>query len=191
MKICRGERHAPSGSQVGEFLSAEGSMDDEAPAMADGRQPVRLEDLGALIRAKRKAEGLTLEQAARQSGVSPATLSRLERRQSTGAAENETRKAAPVPDTRTLAALARWLGVALDRVVAVAPPPPMHAVTHREGETVPDMVEAHLRADPNLDAATAAALARTFRVAYEQFARIGPASPRDDAAGVRPDREER
>jgi hypothetical protein len=37
-------------------------------------------------------------------------------------------------------------------------------------ESMPDFVEAHLRADPNLKAETAKALAELFRVAYTQFA---------------------
>jgi transcriptional regulator with XRE-family HTH domain len=164
-------------------------MTHGTPPEGDAVQVVRLEDLGWLIRAKRHTEGLTLEQAARQSGVSSATLSRLERQWAHGV-DGDFKKPS-VPDTRTLAALARWLRVALDRVVEVASPPPTHEVVHREGESVPDMVEAHLRADRNLDEATAAALARTFRVAYEQFARLSTASDDRDAEAARLEDEER
>jgi hypothetical protein len=38
---------------------------------------------------------------------------------------------------------------------------------HEAGESTPDIVEAHLRADRNLDAKTAAAFGRIFRAAYE------------------------
>jgi transcriptional regulator with XRE-family HTH domain len=141
---------------------------------------VRLEDLGELIRAKRKRNGLTLEQAAHQTGVSPATLSRLER-QSSGAPKNGTNKPLTMPDTRTLAAVAQWLDVALDRVVEIATPTPVHGVPHYEGDTVPDIVAAHLRADPKLNRETAEALVRTFRVAYEQFAQLSATSDRGGA----------
>ncbi len=40
--------------------------------ITESSQVVRLEDLGELIRSKRWAEGLTLEQVAQQSGVSAA-----------------------------------------------------------------------------------------------------------------------
>lgn len=146
------------------------------------REPraVRIEELGELIRAKRRIDGLTLGAVARLTGVSPSTLSRLERQIDevpSGAGE----KTGSIPDTRTLAAVTRWLGVALERVVDVDGPPPIGGVVHHEGETVPEMVEAHLRADRNLDQATASALARTFRVAYEQFARLSTASPEIDS----------
>jgi hypothetical protein len=41
---------------------------------------------------------------------------------------------------------------------------------HEAGESTPEIVEAHLRADRNLDAKTAAALGRIIRTAYKQFA---------------------
>jgi transcriptional regulator with XRE-family HTH domain len=147
---------------------------------------VRLEDLGELIRAKRKANGLTLEQAARQTGVSPATLSRLER-QSSGAAQNGAKKTLSMPDTRTLAAVAQWLDIALDRVVEMNTPAPVHGVTHYESDTVPDIVAAHLRADPKLNRETAEALVRTFRVAYEQFAQLSTASDQGSARATKTD----
>jgi transcriptional regulator with XRE-family HTH domain len=153
---------------------------DGATSAPQEARVVRLEDLGELIRAKRKASGLTLVQAARESGVSSATLSRLER-QSAGVAKNGTNKTPSMPDTRTLAAVTRWLDVALDRVVAVPTPMPVHGVPHYEGETVPDIVAAHLRADPKLNRETAEALVRTFRVAYEQFAQLSTASDQDGA----------
>ena len=147
----------------------------EVPLIRQEARVVRLEDLGELIRAKRKANRLTLAQAACESGVSAATLSRLER-QASGSAKNGVPRLPSMPDTRTLAAVAQWLDVSLDRVVAMPTPPPAHGVPHYEGETVPDIVAAHLRADPKLNQETAEALVRTFRVAYEQFAQLSTAS---------------
>jgi hypothetical protein len=42
--------------------------------------------------------------------------------------------------------------------------------------STPDIVEAHLRADRNLDAETAAALGRMFRLAYERFTQLTDAA---------------
>lgn len=141
-----------------------------APAV-EPRRVVRVEDLGELIRRRRRNDGSTLEQAAAQSGVSAATLSRLERHSVNGSSDRG-KKVPLQPDTRTLAALTRWLDVSIDRVMDVNPPSAVHGIVHREGETVPDMLDAHLRADPNLDSGTAAALGRMFRVAYEQFSTL-------------------
>jgi hypothetical protein len=45
------------------------------------------------------------------------------------------------------------------------------AVVYYPQEPVPEIVEAHLRADRNLTPETAAALSELFRVAYTQFSR--------------------
>lgn len=134
---------------------------------------VRVEELGELIRKKRRADRLTLERASEQSGVSAATLSRLERQSEVESADSQ-RRPRPQPDTRTLAAITRWLDIPVDRVMDTLPPRPAHLIVHSAEETVPDMLDAHLRADPNLDATTAAALGRMFRVAYEQFSQLPP-----------------
>lgn len=140
---------------------------------------VRVGDLGELIRKKRKAENLTLEQAAKQSGVSAATLSRWQR-QRLASSNNEGATVSHEPDMRTLAAITRWLGVSLENLIDVDTPRPGHEVVHRETDTVPDIVTAHLRADRNLDRGTAEALARFFRSAYEQFAELGASEKNED-----------
>ncbi|MBL8151739.1 MAG: hypothetical protein JNN15_17580 [Blastocatellia bacterium] len=43
-------------------------------------------------------------------------------------------------------------------------------IVYYPSESTPDIVEAHLRADPNLKPETAKALSELFRVAYFQFA---------------------
>ncbi len=130
----------------------------------DQRPVVRLDDIGTLIRQKRRAERLTLEMAGRQCGVSPATLSRLERRASGGMSDREM----STPDVRTLGAVTEWLGVAVSGA-GFAPAMPHTARKISEDVSVPSVVEAHLRADRNLDPATAALLARMFRAAYSEF----------------------
>ncbi len=129
------------------------------------RQVVQIEELGSLIRQKRRAEGITLEQAARQCGVSPATLSRLERRTTAAASGQEM----PTPDMRTISAITGWIGVAVTGG-GFEPVPRIAAPGVSENASVPTMVEAHLRADRNLNADTAGLLARMFRAAYSELA---------------------
>ncbi len=139
---------------------------------------VHLRELGEMIRQKRQAERLTLSQAAQQSGVSAATLSRLERQQMKSGDDGEAR-GYHEPDMRTLAAITRWLDIAIDRVADVQNPPPAHHIPHRENETTPDIVRAHLRADPNLSDTAAEALAELFRLTYTQFS-VLKASPKGE-----------
>lgn len=129
-------------------------------------------DIAALadrLYRKRKGRGLTLAQAGQQIGVSAATLSRLERRRRE---RPERAGQAPfVPDARTLAAVARWVDPPPASGAAATPEPA--AVVHHPGESVPEMVEAHLRADRTLDDEAALALAQLFHVAYDHFSRLG------------------
>jgi transcriptional regulator with XRE-family HTH domain len=126
-------------------------------------------ELGEYVRRKRQDEKLSLREVARKVGVSAATLSRIE-------------NGIGMPDSATLARLASWLGVPLERLMKGAflsgakpdaasqsPEPVIYYPT----EPVPDIVEAHLRADRNLRPETARALAELFRVAYKQFAGKG------------------
>ena len=124
---------------------------------------VRREELGQLIRAKRKKERLTLEIAAHQCGVSSATLWRLEQQITTSV---EPKRRLPEPDTGTLGAVTQWLGVSLGRVLDTTLSDGVAGMT---GGNTPDVIEAHLRADRNLDPQAAAALGRMFRLAYKEF----------------------
>lgn len=132
---------------------------------------VRIDDLSHLIRSKRWAERLTLEELSKKIGVSAATLSRWERggvQISAVHDQGASRKSVREPDTRTLAAMTRWLGVSIDRVVE-SEPSQRHIVEAGSGKVnTLDIVEAHLRADRNLDPQAAEFLARVFRMAYEQ-----------------------
>jgi transcriptional regulator with XRE-family HTH domain len=116
-----------------------------------------LSNLPALIKAKRRENGLGLRAAAQETGVSPSTLSRLERGIST-----------TLPDTDTLTKLALWLNISLDKILiqdksrtdAEVPQP-----------TTPEIIEVHLRADKNLSSDTAKALAEMFKMLYNQVAK--------------------
>jgi transcriptional regulator with XRE-family HTH domain len=153
-------------------------MTQDSPGGSPQSAPVvSLEDLGELIHQKRRADDLTLEEAAQQSGVSAATLSRWERQGQNRQGTPGTEQSIRVPDIKTLNAISRWLRVS---VRTFEPSAPAHSVVHHVGEDTPDIVEAHLRADRKLDPETAGVLGRMFRVAYEQFAKLQPAAPTED-----------
>jgi len=136
------------------------------------RGTVRVEDLGRRILEKRRGDKLTLKEVSQRTGVSAATLSRLEKWPKTQGSSSI------VPDIRTLTALVQWLGTTIDRFVDTGTAAPAQSNT-------PDAVEAHLRADRNLAPEVAAKLADLFRIAYEQLAGL---SDRDDRAASRHER---
>lgn len=115
---------------------------------------INVAELGQYIKRKRESERLSLRAVAKQTQVSASTLSRIEN--GTG-----------VPDTPTLARLARWLSIPFERIVASGNSSEMPIVYYPQ-ESIPDIVAAHLRADPNLTPDGARALAEMFRVAYNQ-----------------------
>jgi len=129
------------------------------------QQAVSVDEIGSLIRQKRRTERLTLEQAARQSGVSAATLSRLERRGGMSASGREM----PTPDMRTISAITDWLGISV-MGGGFAPTSRFTPNETPAGASLPTIVEAHLRADRNLNSETAGLLARMFRAAYDEAA---------------------
>lgn len=149
--------------------------------------------IGRLIRQKRIAERLTLEQAAKQSGVSSATLSRLERQADI---KTVSTKGFTTPDTRTLAVLIPWLGPGLESAIEHEAPTSITIVPRDvagriivEGDVIgtrtPEVVEAFLRADRNLNPQTAEMLAAMFRLAYQQYSQLSePVSP-PPAPGMR------
>jgi transcriptional regulator with XRE-family HTH domain len=106
---------------------------------------------GERLRKTRVSRKLTLQEVSDQTKVSVPTLSRIERGD-----------AAEIEGT-TLIVLARWMKVSLDLFSGGAKSIP-------KGQSTPDAVELHLRADKNLDPQTAATLAKMFRAAYESLA---------------------
>jgi transcriptional regulator with XRE-family HTH domain len=123
-------------------------------------------ELGEYVKRKRQEEKLSLRQVAININVSASTLSRIE-------------NGIGVPDSPTLARLASWLGMPLERLmrgslmgengeVATADSH-VEPVIYYPTESTPSIVEAHLRADRNLKPDMAKALAELFRVAYSQF----------------------
>ena len=123
---------------------------------------VNTEELGRAVRRKRNEANLSLRDVADETGVSASTLSRI---------ENGTGK----PDADNIARLTAWLDVPMERILSGRSNEDQHqaAVVYYPRESTPEIVEAHLRADRNLNAETAAALSELFRVAYNQFSRAG------------------
>jgi transcriptional regulator with XRE-family HTH domain len=122
---------------------------------------VNTEELGRAVRRRREELGLSLRDVATKTSVSASTLSRI---------ENGTGK----PDADNIARLTSWLDVPMERILSGRDPQgeaSQAAVVYYPQEPVPEIVEAHLRADRNLTPETAAALSELFRVAYTQFSK--------------------
>jgi transcriptional regulator with XRE-family HTH domain len=116
---------------------------------------INVGELGQYIKRKRERERLSLRNVAKQTQVSASTLSRIEN--GTG-----------IPDTPTLARLARWLNIPFERIVTGGNSKESPIVYYPQ-ESVPDIVAAHLRADRNLTPEQARALEDMFRIAYNQL----------------------
>lgn len=125
---------------------------------------IDVNELGEYVKRKRQEDGLSLREVSAATGVSAATLSRIENGKG-------------IPDSTTLARLAGWLGIPLDRLMkgALLPADPEISETVYR-ESTPDILEAHLRADPSLTPEAARALSELLRVAYNQFAKPSPDS---------------
>ena len=119
---------------------------------------VNTEELGRAVKRRREELGLSLRDVADKTSVSASTLSRI---------ENGTGK----PDADNIARLTSWLEVPVERILSArsVQDDSQQAVVYYPQEPVPEIVEAHLRADRNLTPETAAALSELFRVAYTQY----------------------
>lgn len=131
-----------------------------------GDSALNIVELGEYVKRKRQDEKLSLRQVANKIQVSASTLSRIE-------------NGIGIPDSATLARLAAWLGIPLERLMRgsflgegterISAETVMEPVIYYPTESTPNIVEAHLRADRNLKPDMAKALAELFRVAYTQF----------------------
>jgi transcriptional regulator with XRE-family HTH domain len=123
---------------------------------------VNTEELGRAVKRRREELGLSLRDVADKTSVSASTLSRI---------ENGTGK----PDADNIARLTAWLEVPVERILSGRPTQDdsSQAVVYYPQEPMPEIVEAHLRADRNLTPETAAALSELFRVAYNQYNQFG------------------
>jgi transcriptional regulator with XRE-family HTH domain len=116
--------------------------------------------LGALLKSKRRERGLGLRSAAHDAGLSPSTLSRLERGQF-----------ASVPDTETLTKLSTWLRVSVEQLLEHVQPPGRPP----ELSTL-EFVEGCLKSDTALSPDAAERLAKMFSLLYEEFRKSAVAS---------------
>ncbi len=107
----------------------------------------QLELVRERLSSTRRERRLTLRQAAEQIGVSPTTLSRIER----GAGR---------PDLPTLDALITWLDLDRASVFDAARP---------EAPSTLEAVQVLLRADKNLNERTARALSTIFESVYKEL----------------------
>ena len=117
-------------------------------------------ELGRAIKRRREELGLSLRDVANVTQVSASTLSRI---------ENGTGK----PDADNIARLTGWLDMPIDRVMNKQAASDVEPVIYYPHEAMPEIVEAHLRADKKLTPETAKALSELFRVAYKQFSKPG------------------
>src|ERR1044071_10508873 len=124
---------------------------------------VNTEELGRAIRRRREELGLSLRDVAVETTVSASTLSRIEN----GTGE---------PDADNIARLTTWLNVPMERILSgrQSHAESSKAVVYYPQEPMPEIVEAHLRADRNLTPQTAAALSELFRVASKSLVETTP-----------------
>jgi DNA-binding XRE family transcriptional regulator len=134
----------------------------ETKMVNESRDPrIDVQALGEAIKRRRSELGISLRDLADKTGVSASTLSRI---------ENGTGK----PDAATIATLSDWLAIPVQRIIRSGDVPD-GTVIYSMTEPLPDIIEAHLRADKNMTSEMAAALSQMFRVAYNQFG--GTATP--------------
>jgi transcriptional regulator with XRE-family HTH domain len=110
--------------------------------------------LGALVLGHREGRGLNLREAATECGVSPSTLSRIER--------GEAR-----PDLDTIRALVDWVGVPVERIMTGSGDERIVRKGPRSSNSALENVEIQFRADPQLRPEAAEALIRIVREAYK------------------------
>lgn len=113
-----------------------------------------LAHIATSIRTKRRESKLGLRAAAKEIGLSAATLSRLERGLSSS-----------LPDAESLSKLAAWLNTTVSSLLEEKQ---SKNASHEKQSDVRDIVEVHLRADKKLTPETAKALAGMFRTLYDQ-----------------------
>lgn len=125
--------------------------------MAAASQPIErlidVKEIGPLVKARRKGEGLSLRdlQDKLDNALTASALSRIEH----GA----------TPEPKNVGPLAVWLGIPMSSIAW--PGQPNGSLS---GRSTPDVVEVHLRADKKLDPKAADVLAQIFRRLYNDIA---------------------
>jgi transcriptional regulator with XRE-family HTH domain len=119
------------------------------------RTVIRSEELGAALKRARKARGLSLRDVEGETGISFATLARIERQ-----------VGSPTPDN--LARITEWLNIPIARILPLEEGD-QPAIFYPD-ETTPDIVQAYIDRDPNLTKDQKRALGEFFRTAYRLYA---------------------
>lgn len=114
---------------------------------------INLNYLCEALTAKRAAERLSLRDAAKITGVSASTLSRLEH-------------GIGMPDAGNLAAIAVWLGIPVSRFLTE------HEPAFYEGESTMSKIAGAIHADPALSDDAKNALVRMMRGAYDSVTNL-------------------
>jgi transcriptional regulator with XRE-family HTH domain len=112
---------------------------------------VRLNELAKMLKGVREERDLTLIEAAKEIGLSSATLSRIENSKYTPRVEN-------------LGQICEWLGVSPDRFIESTQTSTAQSVSTIDGISV------HLRADRKLSADAASELIAVIRTLYNRYA---------------------
>jgi transcriptional regulator with XRE-family HTH domain len=102
---------------------------------------ITVKELGDELRRRRDEQGLSLRDVEEETGVSAATLSRIERGSS--------------PDLDIVKKLAEWMSVAVQTAGDFAAPV-------RSDEELKRSIEVHLRANKNLSVSLARSIAESF-----------------------------
>lgn len=122
---------------------------------------INITELSRALRRRRQETNISLREVAIETKVSPSTLSRIENEQG-------------VPDADTIARLAAWLDIPMERFVVGQ----NKTISYTPTEPLPNIVEAHLLSDKHLTLEAAHALANIFRIAYQEFVRQSDAVKR-------------
>lgn len=112
-----------------------------------GAARLELRDLGRLVAAERNRRGLSLRDAAENTGVPFNTLARVER--------------GHVPDLPKFKRLVDWCGLDINQFFEL----------QDRAEATPDVIAEHLRADPNLPEGAADQIAGLVSELYRALAR--------------------
>jgi transcriptional regulator with XRE-family HTH domain len=119
---------------------------------------VDVDQLANYIQWKMDEEELSLRDVAREAKVSAPTLSRLLQKG----------KRTPRPDVDTLGRLIQWLNIPLEKIIDTSVR--SQKIDRPRGDTL-ELIQVHLRADKNLSAEAARAIADMVKAAYRQFSK--------------------
>ena len=125
--------------------TARSQVDATSGAAQANNQPIRLVEFASALKAHRRREGLTLTEAADATGISAATLSRIER-------------AKFHPRFETAHALCAWMGVPLSEFAT--------SQSQDQRDTL-EKVETHFRADAKLSPEAAEEIMGLIRGLYQ------------------------